>query len=154
MPRPTKPACSGSCPEPPPEISATFPGCSSRRRTNLSSAPRETISAWAAANPARLSVSIRSGALMSFFMAIPPDVLLVVAEAGHAARNFSDGFVEQPVAPRVAQIRHREDEFACARRLPDHIEPPRVRFGIRGQKLAPVGGREVEDPKNRPTTRP
>ena len=26
MPRPTKPACSGSWPEPPPEISATFPG--------------------------------------------------------------------------------------------------------------------------------
>ena len=26
MPRPTKPACSGSCPEPPPEISATLPG--------------------------------------------------------------------------------------------------------------------------------
>ena len=41
MPWPTKPACSGSWPEPPPETSATLPGFSVARRTNFRSSPSD-----------------------------------------------------------------------------------------------------------------
>src|SRR5207245_461545 len=150
MPRPTNPACSGSCPEPPPDISATLPEVSLRRRTNLSSAPSETISACAAAKPARLSASTCSGTLMSFFMALLRISFLLVAQSRHATRDFGDGFVEQPVAPRVTQVGHGELENARSGRLPDHIEPLRMRFAVRGQELAAIGGGEVTDRENRP----
>lgn len=55
----------------PPETSATLPGRTFRRRTNLSSGSSITRSECAAANPARLSPSIVSGELMSFFTALP-----------------------------------------------------------------------------------
>ena len=55
MPKPTNPAWSGSCPDPPPEISATLPGVSLARRTNFRSSPRTTMSAWASV-AAKISV--------------------------------------------------------------------------------------------------
>src|SRR6266702_461841 len=72
MPRPTKPACSGSCPEPPPEISATLPGFNVRRRTNLRSAPSTRRSACAAAKPSRLSSRTVFALLISFFTSVLP----------------------------------------------------------------------------------
>src|SRR5882672_11715836 len=75
MPTPTKPACSGSCPEPPPESSATLPGLGTRRRTNLRSGPSTTMSACEAAKPSRLSARTVSAAFISFFMTEPPCVL-------------------------------------------------------------------------------
>ena len=77
------------------------------------------------------------------------EVSALVAESGQAARDFGEGFVEQPVAPCIAQIGHGERYLARVRGLPDHVEPARMRLRIRGQELAPVGGGEVADLENR-----
>src|SRR2546430_3014856 len=86
---------------------------------------------------------------MSFFMRSLSEVSFLVVQARQAARDFSDRFVEQSIAPRVTQIGHGERELACARRLPDYIEPSRMRFGICRQEFAPVGSREVADLEDR-----
>src|SRR6266540_1714984 len=69
MPRPTSPPCMGSCPDPPPDTSPTFPdtGASARYTTMFSTSTRRL--GWAAAMPRRASVTMSSGALMSFFIA-------------------------------------------------------------------------------------
>jgi hypothetical protein len=68
MPSPTKPPWSGSCPEPPPEISPTLPRFGPpARRTTLLAASILTRSGCAAASPARLSGTMFSTWLMSFF---------------------------------------------------------------------------------------
>src|SRR2546430_17093252 len=82
---------------------------------------------------------------MSFFMRSLSEVSFLVVQARQAARDFSDRFVEQSIAPRVTQIGHGERELACARRLPDYIEPSRMRFGICRKEFAPAGGREGAD---------
>src|SRR5205823_3203774 len=77
------------------------------------------------------------------------DVSFLVAEAGHATRDFSDRFVEQPVAACVAQIGHRERELSRTRGFLDQIQPSRMRFRIRSQKFAAVGGCEVANFEDR-----
>src|SRR4051812_20337914 len=81
MPWPTKPACSGSCPDPPPDTSATLPLLSCARRTNLPSSPSATMPECASQNPFRLSCRMPSTALISFFMGC----LLALSIAAHAA---------------------------------------------------------------------
>src|SRR5947209_16963319 len=145
MPRPTKPACSGSCPEPPPEISATLPGFNARRRTNLCSAPRATMSACAAAKPSRLSVSRSSTALMSFFMSVSLESLIFFGETCQTAGEIGDGLIQKAVAPRAAQIGERQRELARARGFLDEVVTAGVSFRVRGEKIAPVGRGEVTD---------
>src|SRR5437762_10998831 len=70
MPSPTNPPWSGSCPEPPPEISPTLPAFGPpARRTTLLAVSIFTMSGWAAASPARLSGTMSSRPLISFFIA-------------------------------------------------------------------------------------
>src|SRR6201993_1036252 len=80
MPCPTNPECSGSWPEPPPDKRATLPGVRWRRNTNGAVSPMRTMSACAAQNPARLSLTTSSTALISFFMA-PSSCLVASASA-------------------------------------------------------------------------
>src|SRR4051812_38067772 len=70
MPWPTKPPCSGSCPDPPPEMTATLPatGASALITTSGSYWTRRT-SACAAASPRSDSATTFAGSLMIFFTA-------------------------------------------------------------------------------------
>src|SRR5919107_2797257 len=70
IPRPTKPACSGSWPLPPPETRPTLPATgASRRVTYLGSELTVTRSAWASPKPSTDSSTTARGSLMSFFTA-------------------------------------------------------------------------------------
>src|SRR6201996_1111884 len=72
MPQPTKPPCSGSWPDPPPDTSPTLPARgASPRITTLFSASRRS-DGCAEARPANASVTTSSGALMSFFIGCSP----------------------------------------------------------------------------------
>src|SRR3954454_9362939 len=69
MPRPKKPACIGSCPEPPPEMIPTLPWTgASARTTTIGSWITRTLSPCAASTPCRASRTTASGSLISFFM--------------------------------------------------------------------------------------
>src|SRR5579872_4413946 len=67
IPSPTKPPCSGSWPEPPPEMSATLPRLGASLRTRICSAARyRSRSGCAAARPVRDSLTTRAGSLRNF----------------------------------------------------------------------------------------
>src|SRR4051812_29814328 len=69
IPRPTKPPCIGSCPEPPPETRPTFPTTGASRLTTREGATdTPTRSAWASGMPSSSSRTTSSGALISFFI--------------------------------------------------------------------------------------
>src|SRR5215470_909754 len=146
MPTPTKPACSGSWPEPPPEISATLPGLGARRRTNLRSGPRTRMSAWEAAKPSRLSARKASSAFISFFMTEPPCArrsLDVVDEFPQPADEVGHHGVDAAVALGVAEVGHGErDDAGPADRL-DEGQAPRMGAPVGGEKVLPVGLREM-----------
>src|SRR5919106_509475 len=69
MPRPTKPPCIGSWPEPPPEITPTLPWRGASARTTTFGSMTFSRSPCAAAMPASASSTTASAALMSFFIA-------------------------------------------------------------------------------------
>src|SRR6185436_20832139 len=75
IPRPTNPPCIGSWPEPPPEITPTLPGRGASRRTTMFGDSTRTRSPCASATPASASSTSRSGELISFFIATPPELL-------------------------------------------------------------------------------
>src|SRR3569833_3732487 len=91
MPRPTNPPCSGACPDPPPEMTATFPatGASARTTTSGSSWTRR-MSACAAARPRSDSTPTFAGSLMSFF----------TATSGTSAGGVSPSYLSAPRAAR------------------------------------------------------
>lgn len=68
MPGPTNPPCSGSCPLPPPDTSATLPATGASRRTITRFSASTTSSGWAAAIPRSASVTTVSATLISIFM--------------------------------------------------------------------------------------
>src|SRR6185369_1534089 len=69
IPSPTNPPWSGSWPDPPPEIRPTLPACGPpARRTTAFATSILTMSGWAAARPARLSGTMSSIPLISFFI--------------------------------------------------------------------------------------
>ncbi|CAM5265386.1 hypothetical protein SGLAM104S_01266 [Streptomyces glaucescens] len=67
IPGPTNPPCSGSCPDPPPETSATFPETGASRRTITRFSTSTVSSGCAAAMPRRASDTTVSGTLISIF---------------------------------------------------------------------------------------
>ena len=71
MPTPTKPSCSGSCPEPPPETRPTLPCTGASPRTTIRWSTSTRSSGWAAASPRSASLTTSAGALMSFFTGAP-----------------------------------------------------------------------------------
>src|SRR5215813_8593760 len=94
IPVPTNPPWSGSCPEPPPDTSATLPRPRRRRSTKGAASPRRTMSECAAQKPARLSLTTSSTALISFF--IPPSLLFVSAILDQPC-DFLSKFAQQHV---------------------------------------------------------
>src|SRR5919204_6700271 len=80
IPRPTKPPCSGSCPDPPPETSATLP-CTGApaRRTIWASLSTRRMSPWAAASPASDSRTRSAGSLRNFFIWVVAVSMLILS---------------------------------------------------------------------------
>src|SRR5262249_24652540 len=150
MPWPTKPLCSGSWPEPPPEISATLPGFSARRRTNLYSSPSVTISECAAQNPSRLSRTTVSGALISFFMRTPPRLSVVVArQARKATRKIRQHLVDRAVLLGISEVGHRHGDGPQTMRMTVGILfAARMRARVSLKKLPSVFVREMTDLEN------
>src|SRR2546423_6524653 len=72
IPYPTKPPCSGSCPDPPPDTRLTLPGVGPPARVMYRSSVFTRSDGCAAATPARASASTSSGALISFFTVRAP----------------------------------------------------------------------------------
>src|SRR6266568_2347523 len=72
IPYPTKPPCSGSWPEPPPETRPTLPGVGPPARVITLFSTSTDSDGCAAATPSRASVTTVSGLLMSFFMTVLP----------------------------------------------------------------------------------
>ena len=155
MPKPTNPACRGSCPDPPPEISATLPGVSDRRRTNLRSSPSTTMLAWAAAKPSRLSASTVSTALMSFFMpssCSPPlerPVAVDVGELREPARDLGEHLVGGAIAGRIAEVRQLDHHVTHRPFLVDDLEPSGMGTSIGQQECITLSRREMTDRENR-----
>src|SRR5258706_10917280 len=75
MPRPMKPACSGSCPEPPPDNSATFLPARSARATKVGSNSTRSRPGCASTRPPSDSRITDSMSLMNFFMLSPANGL-------------------------------------------------------------------------------
>src|SRR3954470_18554422 len=71
IPGPTNPPCMGSCPEPPPETSPTFPRTGASPRTTRRFSRSTRNSGWAAAMPRSASGTTSAGALISFFTGAP-----------------------------------------------------------------------------------
>src|SRR2546429_3183738 len=69
---PTRPPCSGSWPEPPPETRPTLPGVGPPARVITLFSTSTDSDGWAAATPSRASVTTVSGLLISFFMTLLP----------------------------------------------------------------------------------
>src|SRR5260370_1282525 len=154
MPRPTKPACSGSCPEPPPEIRATLPDFNVWRRTNLRSGPNSRMSACAAANPSRLSSSTVSAPLISFFINALPMVSLVVRinPSAHALgvarelrRKIDDELFERTVLLVIAEVGHRDRDGARARFAMGCAQPAGMRASVGFQECRPLGAGQMAD---------
>src|SRR6516225_8724779 len=154
MPTPTKPACSGSCPDPPPEISATLPGTSSARRTKRPSPPSVTMSPCAAMKPSRLSVRRVEGSLISFFMRASLGVrtawqLHLFDMAHERAHDFGDELVELVVAFGAAEVGDLQHEIAGRRPRLGRTHACAVCFSIGREELLALVRGEVADREHR-----
>src|SRR5438128_3523473 len=92
MPWPTNPPCRGSCPDPPPEIRATFPRRGASLRTMIcAAASYRTRSGCAAASPASDSLTTRAGSLRNLRIWLVSTAILdfSLRSAGGGARFFA-----------------------------------------------------------------
>ena len=118
MPWPTKPACRGSWPEPPPDISATLPGL---KRPSADEFPLgsqfddvgvrggKAIEAFVEHRIGRIHQLLHSdSSRLGRRSNAPASVLQQSRKARHVARVFRDQGVDRLVSPRVAQIGHGE----------------------------------------------
>src|SRR5919201_6492068 len=102
MPRPTKPPCSGSWPEPPPETSPTLPATGASFRTTIwLSTSTRSRSACAAARPASDSLTTSVGSLMNFLTATVATLTARSFLVGGRGRDLGavglgDGFLDRP----------------------------------------------------------
>src|SRR6266481_3256467 len=149
MPCPTKPVCSGSCPEPPPDTSATLPGLRCRRCTNGACSPRRTMSECAARNPARLSLTTFSAALISFFILPSPFAIALASGILDQPCDFLRELAQQRVKLVVPlfgpQIRQHQRETPAAFALFQEKQPARVRPVIGFKEPVPLLCREMAD---------
>src|SRR5271157_3641484 len=143
MPLPTNPACSGSCPEPPPETRATLPGLRVLRRTNLRSSPAIMMSACAATKPSKLSSSKVCGELRNFFIDLPmlwkwtlrPQLdlrerhahsIVVPDKLRQSARRLAHQFVKSTIFSWITEVVDLEFQAAQSRALAGLSAPVRV----------------------------
>src|SRR3954454_3240286 len=80
MPGPTNPPCSGSCPDPPPEISPTLPRTGAAARWTIFCWWSTARSGCAASMPRRASATTSAGSLISFFTAAPRRTIAIVCD--------------------------------------------------------------------------
>src|SRR5687767_254723 len=104
MPRPTKPPCIGSCPEPPPEMIPTFPLRGASARTTTFGSMTRRRSPCAATMPASASSTTASGALMSFFIALRHQPVREQRLVGKPAQDAADEGPDHR-DPRIAPVR-------------------------------------------------
>src|SRR3954451_20286104 len=98
MPRPTKPPCSGSWPEPPPETSATFPCRGASARTTIcAEASTRRMSPCAAARPASDSLTICSGSLSSLRIDWVTVAMIAASVRDRDAVLGGDGGLDRPL---------------------------------------------------------
>src|SRR5882672_5257607 len=149
IPWPTKPACRGSCPLPPPETNATLPFRGAARVTKAGFSWTERMSRWASARPRNASETTFTASLMNFFMA-PSFSEASVDQLGHALDEIPDQGLQGPLLPRGAEHRdlQRQD-------LPAGYRPFLARHAVRrarrmGEAVSleerlPLLGREMTD---------
>src|SRR3954464_4684928 len=100
IPDPTNPPCMGSCPEPPPDTTPTFPSTgASARTTNGGAYDTRTRSPYANSTPSSDSRRTAAGELMSFFISGLREERLECERAQRAAHERPDHR-----DPRVAPI--------------------------------------------------
>src|SRR5687767_12091188 len=128
----------------------TLPRFRLRRRTNLRSSPKVTMSACAAAKPSRLSPSNVSVPLISFFTVVLPLFLSVVLadlardQPGDARRHVAQHLVQLRVLRRVVEIRHIEGDVTEMRARPVRLLQAAGVCALIGlQERAPLGVREA-----------
>src|SRR6185369_137941 len=107
MPLPMKPQCSGSWPEPPPEISATLGWDGCLRVTKVGSRCSSSRSACAAAMPCSDSASNCSMSLTNFFICI-------LANAGRSSLISSSQQIAHREQRDLAGLGARVDVPECA----------------------------------------
>src|SRR5713226_5288492 len=140
MPSPTNPPCSGSWPDPPPEIKATLPFLGASLRTMIWFATSyRSRSGWAAASPFRDSFTTAAGSLRNFRIWLVPTAILHFSYretdlVGRCARAFvvsdrlNDRSRDQPgVGQEVV-----EERRSC--------RAHQARDQINGNVLCPEGG--------------
>src|SRR5437588_9764533 len=118
IPRPTKPPCIGSCPEPPPDTMPTLPCTGASVRTMYAGSRLTRMrSACAAAIPSSASWTTSSGALMSFFMALSPGIEEVERQCADDPTDDGRDDGDPRVAPvRGTLARDGQDRVCDARR--------------------------------------
>src|SRR3954451_10683402 len=110
------------------------------------------MSACAAANPSRLSVSIVSTAFMNFFTAVSsrtrphadPSASLA-GDAGDLLDELVDRAVERRVLFVVAEIGHDQRDMPRLAQAGRHRHLSRMRPMIGGEKLVALGRAEMAD---------
>src|ERR671936_2501230 len=121
IPWPTKPPCSGSCPEPPPETGPTLPGLGPpARSTTRFSRSIFTSSGCAAPSPARLSGTTSSTRLMSFLTRATVGVVMN-ASSGVGVGGFRDRDARNFRCPMVADVLVQEGAHQASHDRPDEV---------------------------------
>src|ERR671935_2562924 len=144
IPRPTNPPWSGSWPEPPPEMSATFPETgASLRRTSWFSRSMLTRSGCAAPRPASDSLTTSSGLLRNFFTVGARTLTALSFLAGRRRLvrlrpvGLGDGVLDRP-----HDLPRRGDQVICERR---QGRSDQVRRDVGAECLEPVVGVRAVD---------
>src|SRR4051812_50167867 len=122
MPRPTKPPCSGSWPEPPPETSATFPSRGAPARTTIcAEASTRRMSPCAAARPATDSLTICSWSLSSLRIDWVTVAMIALSVRDRDADLGGDGGLKRPRhLARLGEGVEDVSGLACADEGGDH----------------------------------
>src|SRR6185295_4224589 len=111
IPWPTKPKCSGSCPLPPPEMSATFPALGKARVTYAGFSFTLTRSRCAWPNPRSASWTALAASLMNFFIGHP-----LLEQVRDPVCELPQQRLQRPLLARVAQLGHLEGNRLAAER--------------------------------------
>src|ERR1700694_3622158 len=138
IPSPTKPPWSGSCPEPPPEISATLPRFGASLRTTICAAAAERkVSGCGAARPANDSLTIVAGSLRNLRIWLVSTAILSFLSFLCRSRARGRLFVGHGFLDRLLDD-SRVREVVIGERGEGGSNEPRDE--VDGDVLRPVGG--------------
>src|SRR2546430_8275250 len=149
IPWPTRPACRGSWPLPPPETSATLPFPGEARVTKAGFSWTERMSRWASASPRNASETTFTASLMNFFMA-PSFSAASVDQLRYALDEIPHQGLQRALFPRGAEHRDLQRQHLPAGHRAvlarDAVRRAR-RMGlpVRLEEGLPLLGREMTD---------